>query len=92
MKPPKLDTTVVQPLSDDQLRALLKACSGKTLRDRRDEAVIRLMFEGGLRRGEVVNLQVADIDLLAGTAVVRRGKGGKGRVVPYGPQTHAGPC
>ena len=87
MKPPKLDTTVVQPLSDDQLRALLRACAGTTLRDRRDEAVVRLMFECGLRRGEVVNLEMADVDLLAGTAVVRRGKGGSGRVVPFGPQT-----
>ncbi|WP_454778668.1 tyrosine-type recombinase/integrase [Georgenia muralis] len=26
-------------------------------------------------------------DLTAGTAIVRRGKGGKGRVVPFGPQT-----
>lgn len=29
----------------------------------------------------------ADVDIVAGAAVVRRGKGGKGRVVPFGPQT-----
>jgi integrase/recombinase XerD len=87
IKPPKLDSKVTEPLTDDQLRALLKACAGPTLRDRRDEALIRLMFECGVRKGEVAALQLADVDLLAGLAVVRRGKGGKGRVIPFGPQT-----
>jgi integrase len=30
---------------------------------------------------------VADVDVIAGTATIRKGKGGKGRVVPFGPQT-----
>jgi site-specific recombinase XerD len=42
LKAPKLDTPVVQPLTDDQLRALIKACKGRDFRTRRDEALIRL--------------------------------------------------
>jgi site-specific recombinase XerD len=87
VKPPKLDTRVVEPLTDDQLKALLKACSGPAMRDRRDEAIVRLMLETGARAGEVAAMKLADIDLTAGTAVVRRGKGGKGRVIPFGPFT-----
>lgn len=87
VKAPKLDVKVVEPLTDDQLKALLKACSGPDLRERRDEAIVRLMTETGVRAGECVNLTVGDLDLPAGTATVRRGKGGKGRVVPFGPQT-----
>lgn len=87
VKSPKLDERVVEPLTDDELRLLLKACSGTDLRDRRDAALIRFMFETGTRAGEMVALQVADVDPSAGTAVVRRGKGGKGRVVPFGAQT-----
>jgi integrase len=49
--------------------------------------MLRLMLETGARAGEVVALQVADLDLPAGTAVIRRGKGGKGRMVPFGPFT-----
>jgi integrase/recombinase XerD len=86
-KPPKLDAKVVEPLTEDQLRLLLKACAGPDMRDRRDEALVRFMFETGARAGETAGLLVADIDLQAGTAVVRRGKGGRGRVVPFGPQT-----
>lgn len=86
IKAPQLDTAVVEPLTDDQLRALLKACAGPELRDRRDDAIVRLMLEAGARAGEVVDLAVADVDLAAGVALVRRGKGGKGRSVPIGPQ------
>lgn len=86
-KPPKLDTKVIEPLTDAQLKALVAACAGTEMRDRRDEALVRFMAESGARAGEVVALAVADVDLKAGTATVRRGKGGKGRTVPFGPQT-----
>jgi site-specific recombinase XerD len=89
VKPPKLDSKVVDALSDEQLRLLIKACAGKGFMDRRDDAIVRLMAETGLRAGEVISMQVADMDLQQGRATVRRGKGGKGRVVPFGAQTAA---
>ena len=67
--------------------ALLDVGAGRELRDRRGEALLRLMIETGVRAGEVVALGTGDVDLSTGTAVVRRGKGGRGRVVPFGPQT-----
>jgi site-specific recombinase XerD len=94
VKAPKLDSKVIEPLTDDELRRLLKACippkgatPAEALRHRRDEAILRLMLETGTRAGEVVALELADVDLAGGLATVRRGKGGKGRVVPFGPQT-----
>src|SRR6201993_618373 len=89
VKPPKLDAKVTEALTDDQLKRFIKACNGKDLIGRRDEAIVRLMVETGLRAGEVVGMQLADIDLTRGVATIRRGKGGKGRVVPFGPQTAA---
>lgn len=86
-KPPKLDVKVVEPLTDDELRLLLKACVGPDMRERRDEAIVRFMAETGARAGEVVLLDLADVNLPAGVAIVRRGKGGKERSVPFGPQT-----
>lgn len=87
LKAPKLDAKVVQPLTEAELKALLASCAGRDLRERRDEAITRFMLETGARAGEVVALAVADVDLAQGTAIVRRGKGGRGRVVPFGPQT-----
>jgi integrase/recombinase XerD len=87
LRAPKLDAKVVEPLTPEQIRALVAACAGRDLRDRRDEALVRLMIETGARAGEVVALGTEDVDLSTGTATVRRGKGGRGRVVPFGPQT-----
>lgn len=87
LKAPKLDAKVVEPLTEAQIAALVAACAGRELRDRRDEALVRLMIETGVRAGEVVALSTSDVDLPAGAATVRRGKGGRGRVVPFGPHT-----
>jgi site-specific recombinase XerD len=89
IKPPKIPTKVVHGLSDDQLRALIAACKGNGFTDRRDTALVRLMAETGLRAGEVVALKVADVDVKRGLVWVHRGKGAKGRVAPFGPQTAA---
>jgi integrase/recombinase XerD len=86
-KPPKLDSKVVPVLTEDRLRALIAACGGPDLRDRRDEAIVRLMTETGMRAGEVIAMETADVDLKDGVAIVRRGKGGKGRTVPFGHRT-----
>jgi site-specific recombinase XerD len=89
MRPPRLDTKVVSVLDEDQLRLMLKACAGRGLHDRRDEAMLRLLTETGMRAGELLALNIPDVDLGRGLATIRRGKGGKGRVVPFGPQTGA---
>src|SRR5450759_2125189 len=78
IRPPKLDTKIVEPLSTDELTRLIRVCQGRDFIDRRDEAIIRLMTETGCRAGEVVALGLADLDLPNGTATVRRGKGGPG--------------
>ena len=50
---------------------------------------MRLLAETGLRAAEVIGLQTTDLDLPRGLVTVRRGKGGKGRIVPFGPHTAA---
>lgn len=87
MKPPKLDEKVVRPLSGDDIKQLLKACRGTRFRDYRDEAIIRLLLETGMRAGECVALQVEDVDWVRGQVTVTRGKGAKGRLIGFGPQT-----
>jgi site-specific recombinase XerD len=87
LRSPRIDAKVVRALSEDQLKRLIKACAGKSLMDRRDEALVRLMAETGLRASEVVAVKTADVDLERGLVTIHRGKGGKGRIVPFGPQT-----
>ena len=57
---------------------------------RRDLRNRRILLTGASRGiGRALAMQLADIDLQQGRAVVRRGKGGRGRAVPFGPQTDA---
>lgn len=51
------------------------------------EAIIRLMAETGIRLSEVIALTARDLELEAGRLIIRRGKGGRGRVIPVGPAT-----
>jgi site-specific recombinase XerC len=62
------------------LKRLLDAPRGDGLRATRDRAILALMGVHGLRVGEIVALDVADLDLDAGTVSVP-GKGGKRRTV-----------
>lgn len=50
----------------------------------RDRAILELMYSSGLRRQEVVNLNVCDIDLRQGVMRVNQGKNRKDRIVPLG--------
>lgn len=84
---PKQDSPITPVMTGDELKAIFKACQGPQFRDRRDEAIVRLMSETGMRVSEALGLDVEDIDLARGLAYIRRGKGGKGRIVPFGPQT-----
>ena len=49
---------------------------------RRDQAILETLYGTGLRRCECLRLDVRDLDLAAGTLLVRNGKGRKDRVVP----------
>jgi site-specific recombinase XerD len=91
VRAPKLDQPVTMPLTDDQLRALVRACKGSDMRAKRDEALVRLMASTGMRAGEAVALKMSDLHLAEQPAyvVVERGKGGKGRMVPVGPEVAA---
>lgn len=83
IKPPKLSEKLIRPLTEVQLRLLIAACEGKGLRERRDEAIIRLMAETGMRAGEVIALQVGDVNISAGVISIRKTKTGRGRLVSF---------
>ena len=76
----------VPVLSDEQLAALMKACAGKDFRDRRDEALIRVLLDAGVRVSEACGLTVDGVDLDQGMALVK-GKGSKVRPVYLGART-----
>jgi integrase/recombinase XerD len=50
--------------------------------EKRDHAILELLYGTGIRLGECIRLDVADVDLLQEQLFVRTGKGKKDRVVP----------
>lgn len=86
MSPPRVPEQPVPVLTDDELGRLLAACAGRTFENLRDAAIIRLFVDTGIRASELVGITLADLDLNTQTAEVM-GKGGRGRVVPFGVRT-----
>lgn len=86
VKPPKVEEKPVPVLTDDELRRLLATCTAKTFDEMRDQAILRLFIDTGIRLGEMSGLRVDDIDLDLKVAVVR-GKGNRVRSVPFGNTT-----
>jgi len=83
-------------LAAGELRALLAACASDVYKDAtprpagvRDGAILCVLYGGGLRRSEIVGLDVADYDAQNGALTIRRGKGGKARItyLPPGGQS-----
>jgi len=48
----------------------------------RDKLVISLLYYTGIRKSELLNLNWTDINLSKSTLIIRRGKGGKDRLIP----------
>jgi len=51
---------------------------------RRNQALLELAYSAGLRVGELVSLDLDDLDMARGALRVRRGKGAKDRLAPFG--------
>jgi integrase/recombinase XerD len=68
-------------LSAEQVRALLDSCDRSSVAGMRDFAILTMVVRLGMRRGEIANLRLDDIDWRAGEIVVR-GKGDRVERLP----------
>lgn len=86
VKQPAIDEPDVEVLDEDQVRAVLATCAGASLIERRDLAILSLMFDSGIRVTAVCTAQMSKLDLRARTVEVVE-KGGKVVVKPFGVKT-----
>jgi len=70
-------------LTEAEVRALLSS-PGRDVLGLRDRAILETLYSTGLRRAELGALDLYDLDPAGGVVRVRRGKGGRDRVVPIG--------
>jgi len=69
-------------VSEAQAARLMEGPRSDTDAGQRDRAILETLYGLGLRRGECVRLDLTDVDLSAGTLLVRDGKGRKDRLLP----------
>jgi integrase len=72
----KAPDTLPRPLEDEEVNRFVAS-----LRSHRDKAMVLIMLLAGLRKSEVLNLALKDIDFAQHTLFVRDGKGGHQRFV-----------
>jgi tyrosine recombinase XerC len=83
VRTPRLDKKLPSFLDEDEVKRLLESTTGDTFTDRRDRALLETIYGGGLRVSEATGLDLPDLQMDQGFAVVR-GKGGKERLAPLG--------
>ena len=70
-------------LSCEEINRFLNSIEVESDYGKRNRALFELMYSSGLRISEVINLNLEDVDLKERVLVVRNGKGGKDRYVPF---------
>jgi site-specific recombinase XerD len=73
---------VIDVLTQDELARIIAACKGFP----RDEALVRVLFDAGIRRSECAAITLDELDLAARRVLVH-GKGNKDRWAPLGART-----
>ena len=69
-----------EPLTESEVKALIRACSQRAVTGVRNRALIVVLYRAGLRISEALALTPKDLDPLASTIRVLHGKGDKCRV------------
>ena len=84
LKLPKVHNNEKQILDDDEIKKLMNSFDKSSYDiNLRNKCFVTLMLDSGLRRGEILRLNIGDIDFRNKMALVR-GKGCKQRLVPLG--------
>ena len=85
--PKRYDKTLITYLTEDEITAMLAAPDLDTWTGRRDQALLMLACQTGLRATELTSLTIGDVHLGAGAHVSCLGKGRKQRITPLTPAT-----
>ena len=80
---PKQEKYLPTSMSEDEVESLLGSPKSSIKIERRDKAMIEILYATGIRISELVNLKLTDIDFNRSVLKVF-GKGSKERLVPYG--------
>ena len=69
-------------LTKREVRRILAAPDTSTLRGFQARTAFEILYSTGIRRSELRNLKVYDLNLTSREMIIRHGKGGKDRIIP----------
>lgn len=84
--PPHVGSKIRPLISEEDHHAMLGTCDAKSFAGKRDTAVLKLLRDAGPRAAEIMGLEIDDVVISKGFAVVR-GKGDKDRFIAFGTDT-----
>ena len=87
VKAPKVVLDPLEPISIEDVRALINTCQRGEFIGERDRAIFLFLLDTGARARETCNMNIKDVDLNTGAVMIRYGKGGKTRMVFIGRTT-----
>jgi len=83
---PKKVCRIPSVMSKYEVDLIIKSVDFAPLRCRknnvRDKLILSLLYYAGIRKSELLNLNWTDINLSKSSVIIRRGKGGKDRLIP----------
>ena len=88
VRTPKVERKLPRLLSENEVVALLETPDASSIRGKRDRAILELLYATGMRVGELVSIDLEDVDWGEGTILVL-GKGSKERHVLFGEKAKA---
>lgn len=86
VKPPKVPIEPLDAISLVEIGALEATCDRSFL-GCRDRAILLALLDTGARAQEFLDVDLADLDLITGAVLIRKGKGRKPRTVYIGSKT-----
>jgi integrase/recombinase XerD len=84
VEPPKKADTLPEVPTQEEIARILAAPDLQTPLGIRNRAILEVLYSSGLRRQELINLNLTDVDLENGYLRVIQGKNKKDRMVPLG--------
>lgn len=82
LKAPRIEKKMPEIMSMQDVARLLEQPGGKTPKERRDKAMLELLYATGIRVSELISLQLKDLNLQMGFILCRDAN--KERAIPFG--------
>lgn len=83
--PPRLKNDPLPGIEIEVIRKLINVCKGGQAQ--RNKTILLFLLDSGVRAGELLDLNIRDINLITGSVQILHGKGDKARTVFIGRET-----